>query len=195
MKNKIFAIILGVAFCKSVAACELPDSIEKIGDIEAALKCLESRMSNLENERGNGNVDVVTQLGKKMTFSSQQSVEQSGIVFDVISCKKSRHVNCEIRITSLDSDLVFELDKNSKIFDESGFESTVKHANVGGVESRFPKYAEVHKRLISNIPTVVNLQFPLPNANSTAISAIRLVYELNDSKDIVVYVRNVSFSK
>ncbi len=147
------------------------DSIQSVGDIKAAFRCLNNEIRVLKQQlkQGGSGTVVVNPMPNLPTPTISETTTEREIKYDLLGCTiQNTTVECKFLITRLGSDTGFYIKSYTRMYDENGDEHSVSYMKIGNKSST----SSVDKRLISNIPKKAIVRFNGVPPQSTRIAVL-----------------------
>jgi len=168
------------------------ESIQSIGDMKAAFRCLNNEIKRLEQKlkQGGAGTVVVNPMPNLPTPTISKTITHQEIKYDLLGCGiKNEAVVCELRVTRLGADKRIQISRETEFYDENGNEHSASSIQIG---SSYSKYSAVKKLLISNIPTKIILRFKGVSPQATRITILRI---LDDENGNWISLRNIALKR
>ncbi len=174
---RLFSIVFLLFLLPSLsfAACaNRVESIQSVGDIKAAFRCLNDEIRVLKREFkkvGKGKTVVVNSIHNLPTPTISKTETHNNIKYDLLGCSNKRgNVECNFQVTLLDGEKTLRIYNSTKIFDENGELHKVNYIQIGNASSNYRDKIT----LISNFPVKLILRFSGIPPQSTRIVVLKI---------------------
>jgi hypothetical protein len=172
------------------------ESIQSIGDMKAAFRCLNDEIKRLEQKlkQGGAGTVVVNPIPNLPTPTISETITYQEIKYDLLGCSnKNGKVECNLQMTLLDGEKTITLKDSTRIFDENGEKHDVNYIQLGNASS---DYRNKNITLISNFPVKLILRFSGIPTQSTRIVVLKIfLYHRYRYNERYIQFRNIALQR